>query len=145
MPSIKFPDMRMNVLSNLHSLSNEQHQRRCWVRHEAYDCFDEVIHALFDDSGFDRGPNSSIGVLLFDEREADHIRAAMDLIDTLFAKYGKELSDADYMSKPEWRGIVAGAKDALEVMKRNDLRYMEPAERRELYDRYRINGWKEPQ
>jgi hypothetical protein len=138
MTAIKFMDMRMNVLENLLSLSDYDHQVRCWVKHEQYDCLDEAIHALFDDSSFDDGTLSSIGVLLFDEQEAIGIKHVMDLIDALFDKYGKELSDMEYMATPEWPAIMAAAKNAFQVMKGNDLRYMEPAEREELYRKYKI-------
>ncbi|ARN82179.1 hypothetical protein DSM21852_15650 [Methylocystis bryophila] len=138
MPNIRFPDMRMNVLGNLEALADREHQERCWVRHEAYDCFDEVIHALFDDSSFEDGPRSAVGALLFEEGEADRIKTVMDLIDALFAKYGKKLSDKGYMATPEWPAIIAAAKQAFEAMKQNDLRFMAPGERQELYDRYKI-------
>jgi hypothetical protein len=132
--------MRMNVLDNLQSLSDVDHQEKTWVNHEAYDSFDEVVHCLFDDSGFEREPRSAIGELLFDEEEADQIKAVIDSIDALFEKYGKKLSDAGYMATPEWPAIIAGAKDALAAMKRSDLRDMEPEQRRLLYDKYGIES-----
>jgi hypothetical protein len=138
MPAIRFPDMRMNVLCNLDSLRNLEHQMRTWIKHEAYDSFDEVIHALFDDSNFDDGTRSSIGRLLFEEGEADRITEVMNLIDRLFEKYGKELSDGEYMDKPEWPAIMASAEIAYNAMRQNNLRYMDPAQRAELYQRYKI-------
>jgi len=98
-------------------LCDAVHQSVVWVRHETYGrvlyhSFDEVIHALFDDSGFDDGPRSAIGDTLFDEYEADRIKHVMDLIDALFGKYGKDLSDAGYMATPEWPAIMASAKAA---------------------------------
>jgi hypothetical protein len=135
---IRFPEMRMNVLDNLNSLRNRDHQIRTWVKHEAYDSFDEVIHALFDDSNFDDGTRSSIGALLFEEGEADRITEVMNLIDRLFDKYGKELSDGEYMDKPEWPAIMTSAQIAYDAMKQNDLRYMDPTQRVELYQTYEI-------
>jgi hypothetical protein len=136
MRTIKFPDMRMNVLDNLQSLSDADHQMKTWINHEAYDSFDEVVHCLFDDSGFEKEPRSAIGDLLFEEEEADRIKAVIVSIDALFEKYGKNLSDAGYMATPEWPAIMAGARNALHAMKRGDLRYMEPAQRQELYGKY---------
>jgi hypothetical protein len=75
---------------------------------------------------------------LFNENEADLIKDTMDSIDELFDKYGVDLSDAEYIAKPEWPGIMASAGTAYKAMKENDLRFMEPAERAELYKRYRV-------
>ena len=35
MRTIRFPDMRMNVLDNLQSLSDADHQMKTWISHEA--------------------------------------------------------------------------------------------------------------
>lgn len=138
--TIEFPDMRMNVLCNLDSLSDKDHQIKTWVRHEEYDSFDEVIHCLFDDSCFENNPRRTLNTLLFEEMEADKIRIVMNLINKLFEKYGKDLRDAEYIAKPEWPAIMASALAALDTMKRNDLRYMDPAERAQLYRKF---GFKE--
>ena len=98
-----------------------------------------MIHALLDDSSFDDGPRSTIGDLLFEEGEADRIKTVTDLIDALFAKYGKKLSDKDHMATPEWPRIMDAAKQAFEAMKENDLRFMSSTERQELYERYKVS------
>jgi hypothetical protein len=138
MLQIEFPNMRMNVLYSLNDLRDPDIQIRKWVKHEAYGSFDEVIHALFDDSCFERDPRRTLGTLLFEEGEADRIKDVIELIDRLFEKYGKELSDGEYMDKPEWPTIMASAQVAYDAMKQNDLRYMDPAQRAELYQRYKI-------
>jgi hypothetical protein len=63
----------------------------------------------------------------------------MDLIDALFGRYGKDLSDADHLATPESPAIMASAKAAFNEMKHNDLRYMPPAQKGELYNKYRID------
>jgi hypothetical protein len=128
----------MNVLYNLRSLSSAKYQAERWIRRERFGSFGEVIHALFDDSGFDNGTRNSIGRLLFDEEEADGITGVMGLIDNLFAKYGKRLSDAEYIAKPEWPAIMEAAREALEIMKRNDARFMISQERQQLYSDFNI-------
>jgi len=139
MNTIEFPNMRMNVLYYLRALSDASYQTNRWISHEKYGSFDEVIHCLFDDSGFEGDPRGTIGAVLFEEREADLIRNTIDLIVELFDKYGKDLSDAEYIDKPEWPGIMASAETAYKAMMENDLRFMDPAERAELYKRYRID------
>ena len=81
-----------------------------------------------------------VNILLFDEKEADLIKDTMDLINELFDKYGVNLSDAEYIAKPEWPGIMASAEKAYKAMKENDFRFMEPAERAELYERFRVEA-----
>lgn len=136
---IEFPKMRMNVLYYLIALSDASYQTNRWINHEKYGSFDEVVHCLFDDSRFEGDPRGAIGVLLFEEKEADLIKNTIDLIVELFDKCGKDLSDAEYIAKPEWPGIMASAKMAYKAMKVNDLRFMEPAQRAELYKQYGIN------
>ena len=138
MKTIEFPVMRMNVLYTLNSLSDPSYQIQRWVNHEKYGSIDEVVHCLFDDSCFEREPRRMLKKLLFDETEADRIKVVMNQIDKLFETYGKDLSDADYIAKREWRDIMSSAQAALNAMKENDLRYMEPAQRAELYNRYNI-------
>jgi hypothetical protein len=145
MKMIEFPDMRLNVLDNVILLSDLSYQERVWVRHEKvngvqYDAFSEVIHCLYDDSSFERDPRRTIGTLLFDENEAGLIKNTMDLIDELFDKYGRGLSDDEYIHKPEWPSIMASAENAYKAMMANDLRFMEPAQRAELYKKYRIEA-----
>lgn len=139
MKMIEFPWMRMNVLVNLQELSDASEQTRRWIKQEKYGSFDEVIHCLFDDSRFEGDPRGTIGALLFNEKEADLIKDTIDLIDELFDKYGKDLSDAEYIAKPEWPGIMASAQTAYKAMIENDLRFMEPAQRAELYKEFRID------
>ncbi len=128
----------MNVLYYMRVLNDPSYQTNRWVNHEKYGSFDDVIHCLFDDSGFEREPRGTIGVLLFEEKEADLIKDTIDLIDELFDKYGKNLSDAEYIAKPEWPGVMASAKKAYKAMMENDLLFMEPARRAELYQRFRV-------
>ena len=51
----------------------------------------------------------------------------------------KDLSDAEYIAKPEWPGIMASAETAYKAMMEDDLRLMEPAKRAELYKEFRID------
>ena len=104
MRTLRFIDMRMNILDNLRSLSDRDHQDKCWTKHLSDDSFDEVVHCLFDDSGFERNARSAIGDILFDESEADQIQSVIDLIDRLFEKYGKSLSDEEYIETPRMAG-----------------------------------------
>ena len=113
MKMIEFPWMRMNVLVNLQELSDASEQTRRWIKHEKYGSFDEVIHCLFDDSSFERDPRRTIGALLFNEQEAELIKDTIDLIDELFDKYGKDLSDAEYIATAGMAGNHGEREDGL--------------------------------
>lgn len=48
---VRYPFMRRHLRDNLESLSSLEYQQRVWLDPKQFDCFDEVIHCLFDDLG----------------------------------------------------------------------------------------------
>ncbi|WP_018236021.1 hypothetical protein [Ensifer sp. BR816] len=86
-----------------------------------YDELDYTIHFLYDDTELASDPESTIGVFLYDHREAEGIRSIIAAIDRVFEKYGLELSDAEYLSKLEWMQVVAAASKALPVFVANGV------------------------
>jgi len=123
MTEIKHPMMRRHLLLALKGLSDPDYQRRVWVEHGTegttqYDEFDLAVHTLYDDTSpsLAENPKAQIGYILRDEAEAAQVAAVVRAIDTIFDKYGLDLTDAEYIALPEWKDVVAAAKDARKVI-----------------------------
>jgi len=113
--------MRAELLAYLQGLSDPDYQRRVWVGGEMsngvqHDEFDYAVHFLYDDTKLADDPQSMIGWILRDAEEAEAIALLIGLIEDVFEKHGVELSDAQYISLPEWNSIVGAAKTAHEML-----------------------------
>ncbi len=118
---MKYPWMRAELLGYLEGLSDPAYQKACWVEGKCpdgirHDELDYAIHFLYDDTEIGSAPDRCIGVFLNNQEEAECIRRVCEAIDDLFNKHGTELSDAEYISLPEWDKVVASAREALHVM-----------------------------
>ena len=118
---MKFPRMRGQLRSVLESLSNRSYQEAAWVRKEfppgiEYDNLDLAVHFFFDDTELSRETSSAIGLFLYDEKEANAVRAVVQALDLLFERYGTALDDSDYIHKPEWEAVLRSATEALSVL-----------------------------
>lgn len=121
MIQVTYPNMRKELLENLQSLADLEYQKRVWVNSEpdgsvVHDEFDYAVHFLYDDTALADDVRSTIGWILRDDSEAQFIEALTICIDGVFEKYGTELSDAQYITLPEWQSVVAAAKAALVVI-----------------------------
>lgn len=121
MKTLKYPDMRVELLSTLQSLADPVHQQRAWVEGHPiggiqHDEFDYAVHFLFDDSTLSKDPHGNIGWILIDAAEADRVATLVQLLERLFEKHGTTLSDAQYMALPEWHLVVDAARAVLAVM-----------------------------
>jgi hypothetical protein len=121
---IKFPDIRLNVVAFTESLADEDYQKRVWVNGErppSRDCFDDVVHWLFDDTDLADDPEGCIGWYLFDHAEADAARAVVAALDVVLDEPGPPgRPDADDVNSPNWPSGVAAAKTLLHLMNTND-------------------------
>lgn len=117
MIQVKYPEMRKELEEHLRALADPVYQRRMWVEGKAdgsvrHDEFDYAVHFLYDDTQLASDAQSTVGWILKDASEAEHIAALVQSIDVLFARYGTKLSDAEYIELPEWRAVVLAAKAA---------------------------------
>jgi hypothetical protein len=119
---IRFPQQRELLEAALRALSDPTFQQRVWIdrqmdpRDRWHHDFDQVVHTICDDLRFDTDPRGSVGNWTRDMTEATAVAAVAQGIDDLLRKYGKELSDADYMRAPEWRALVQAAHRALQTL-----------------------------
>lgn len=122
---IEIPSLRSELLEYLQELSDHRYQWDCWVNRKCpsrvkESCFDFAVHFLFDDTSLGHDCDAAIGIFLLDSSEAVAVAQVCEAINRLFAEYGHELSDAEYISKPEWKAVLNTAKDAHAILLSRD-------------------------
>jgi hypothetical protein len=75
---------------------------------------------LYDDTQLATDPFATIDWILCDKDEAEQIVALVKTINAIFQKYGTGLSDAEYISLPEWDSVVREAKTTLNKLPQGD-------------------------
>ena len=117
---LKFPSMRVELISYLSGLSDLDYQYRAWVERSSpgldYDELNYTVHFLYDDTGLAENASDWIGLVLKDEKEARSVANVVSALDVIFDKYGTELSDKEYLEKKEWLWVVSASKDALSIL-----------------------------
>ncbi len=118
---VKYPKMREELLETLRSLADRDYQHKVWLERDyppgiKYDCFDEVVHFLYDDTVLAENPDAAIGVIIEDEKEARLMEAVCQAIDLVFEVLGTEVSDEEYITSSEWTRVVEAALRALQGM-----------------------------
>lgn len=122
---MKYPDMRDELIDYLVSLSDKDYQDAVWVRREArsgvvHDELDYAIHFIYDDTCLGQNPSEAIGWFLKNEDEAESIRSLVLALNLVFSKYGLDLSDREYIAKPEWSDVVRAAERSRSVLSQPD-------------------------
>ncbi len=112
---LKFPEMRVNLIAYVKSLSDEHYQKQYWGKFDPnnpnfYDDFDESIHYLYDTMGLDNEPESWLGLVFKSESEVKLVRVLIANIESLFHNHGLSLTDKQYMETEEWQPILCSAK-----------------------------------
>jgi hypothetical protein len=124
--TIKFIEMREELIETLRALSDKKYQQSAWVRQEfpkgiEYDNFDLAVHFLFDDTCLAENPEDLIGYCLVNKQEAQLVFCVTESIDKLLSKLGNDLSDSEYISSPLWEDIIQTSKQPYEVIKSNSI------------------------
>ncbi|WP_143061026.1 SCO4402 family protein [Saccharopolyspora shandongensis] len=123
--SIRYPEMRAEVIDAVRSLSDLDYQRRVWIRHEYpqdgfYDDLTTNVNILFDDTCVLPEPEQRVGVVLhFSEVEA--IKALGEVLDPLIGELG-DASDGQYLEHPQWPEVVTRAQRAYQILSRHENR-----------------------
>ena len=119
MVDIRYPNMRADLCAYLDSLSDLHYQNYVWVQKHippSQDKFGDVIHFLYDDTKLSTAPFDCINTILRNQFEAEHIASLTLILDRIFEVYGLKLTDAEYMSKPEWKQVVELAAAAKRII-----------------------------
>ena len=122
--TFKYPEMRDELLETIRTLSDAEYQRKVWVKHEfppgvQYDEFDLAVHFLYDQPGLAENPEDAIGLFVKDEYEVQLIKAVIQALEQVFEVLGMNSTDEEYISSPEWAGVLKAASKAWQVMKDN--------------------------
>ncbi len=105
---IEFPEKRRCLIDYIKGLSDYMYQKDYWGKSHPdnpnfYDDFSQAIHFLYDDSDIAEDPDSWIGLVLLSQDESNLVKQLNESLENLFDKYGVNLSDKEFMDKPEWR------------------------------------------
>ncbi|CAM4247552.1 CdiI immunity protein domain-containing protein [Bordetella tumbae] len=117
---LKCPAMRKELIDYLQGLADKDYQYKAWVNDQrpggGHDELNYAIHFLYDDTNLAGDPRSTLGWFLKNDEEVVSISDLVKKIDFVFGKYGLELTDKEYIEKPEWDDVVQAAKTALRTM-----------------------------
>jgi hypothetical protein len=119
---MRYVEMRNELIQHLEALSDSEYQKKCWVNNEcpngvSYDELDYSVHFLFDDTRLAKDPKSLIGWILADEMESKCIEDLIAALNSVFEKYGCDLTDEQYISTNEWQEVISCAAVALKTIK----------------------------
>jgi hypothetical protein len=119
---VKYPDMRLQVVDALRSLSDVRHQQTMWGQYvegsNYYDDLDLNIHILYDDCLALPEPQEAVPHVLHAEEVPIFLQLERAL-GPMIADLG-DAPDETYTSDPRWAAVVTAAGAALEVMERLD-------------------------
>lgn len=119
--SVRYPEMRIQVLSAVNALADRDYQQRVWIDriypHENYyDDLDLNISILYDDTLVLPDPATALGTILANTVEVGSLRSLAEHLDPIIDELG-DSPDSRYLSHPKWPGVVSAANAALEVMR----------------------------
>ncbi len=122
--TIKFIEMRQELIETLRALSDKKYQESAWVRGEfpegiEYDNFDLAVHFLFDDTCLAERPEDLIEYCLIDQEEAQLVHTVTESIGKLLSELGNDKSDLEYISSPLWNTVIQTATKAYQIIKSN--------------------------
>lgn len=119
--SIKFPEMRLEVVAALESLSNRIRQEHWGKVEDDVNHFDDLtlnVHILYDDCMVLPDPSSAVPEILHQEE----VSALRDLENALgpMIRELRDLPDRAYINDSRWPTVMAAAAEALRIMRRCD-------------------------
>jgi immunity protein 7 of polymorphic toxin system len=117
--SVRYPEMRAQIIEALQALADPAYQQRVWVegrypREGYYDDLTYNINVLYDDTAVIADPLAQVGVTLRDSREADAIGALGRSLDPVLAAT-QTATDAETLAHPAWPQVIAAAQVALDA------------------------------
>jgi hypothetical protein len=122
MSPVTFPEMRLEVIDALRSLSDPEHQRTKWGRYDEltnyYDDLTLNVHTLYDDCQVLPTPEAAVPDVI-QEEEVPAFRQLGAVLGPLISELG-ELPDDAYRHDARWPKIIEAAAHALAVMRRTD-------------------------
>lgn len=121
MKTVRYPQMRDDVVDALRSLSARNYQDREWGVYQAdinrYDDLTLNIHLLYDDCRVLPDPSVQVGTVLLPSDVAP-LRALQAELAPLLDDLG-DRPDSAYLKDPRWARVVAAAGVALRALEQN--------------------------
>ena len=119
--SVRYPNMRVEVVDALASLADPVLQANVWGRYEAgSDFYEDLtinINILYDCHVFP-SPMEAVGVVIHDE-EVESLAQLWRVFDPLIKRLGNA-PDSAYLSDPDWPRVIAAASAAKKTMEDSD-------------------------
>lgn len=119
---IRYPELRLEVIEALRSLSDPRHQRAWWGRvEEGVNYFDDLtlnVHVLYDDAQVLPDPTTAVPDLL-NEAEVPAMRAVGEALGPMIEELGSA-PDAVYTADPRWSAVLQCADAALTAMQSSE-------------------------
>jgi hypothetical protein len=119
---IEYPEMRLEIIAALKSLSNPAHQRTRWGQvEEGTDYYDDLglnVHILYDDCEVLPSPDLAVGSLLLPP-EVPAFLALHHALDPMITEHG-DRPDSHYLADPRWPDVVSAATVALRAMRESE-------------------------
>lgn len=120
--AVGFPEMRLQVIDALRSLSDRQHQRTRWGRVEEgvnyYDDLSINVHTLYDDCMVLPDPREAVPDVLHDE-EVPFFRELEQALGQMIHDL-HDAPDDTYTRDPRWAAVVETAGRVLTFMRQLD-------------------------
>lgn len=120
MSDVRFPDMRAELIRGLTHLADRSYQSRVWVEHRypSSGYYDDLstTYEILADLGVLGNPMKTVGEVLKNVDEVSAVRQLANAFDLLFARYGTDRSDVEYLNSPEWDEVVRSAEHAREIV-----------------------------
>ncbi|MER7182680.1 hypothetical protein ABT404_24920 [Streptomyces hyaluromycini] len=119
--TVRFPEMRQNVISAVRALSDKAYQMRVWIGRDYpgegyFDDFAMNLSILYDDTLVLDDPVASLGTVLASRQEAAALAGLGSALDELLGREGTGRSDAEYVASPLWGAVVESAAVAYRIM-----------------------------
>lgn len=116
--SVRYPEMRAEVILAVAALSDSEYQNRCWGRVQpsgAYDDLSMTVHTLYDDDLHLPNVEEGLGSVLVDGPELARLAALDSHLGPIIAEL-RDSPDSDYLAHKDWPSVVAAAQLALSAM-----------------------------
>ena len=114
---VRFPEMRLDVISALRALSDPG-QQSSWGRAEEgvpyYNDLTLNVHVLYDDCQVLPDPSERVGTVLL-EGEVAALRGVHEALNPLLDELREE-PDAEYLADRRWPTVMSASAEALRVM-----------------------------
>ncbi|WP_162799152.1 hypothetical protein [Nocardioides sp. 616] len=119
---VTFPDMRLEVISALRSLSDRHHQQTRWGKvEEGVNFYDDLtlnVHTLYDDCMVLPEPQAAVPDVIHDSEVPVFLELG-SVLGPMLQDLG-DAPDGAYMSDPRWASVVDAAGAALAAMQQAD-------------------------